>query len=83
MNKHSSARDLTADIKSGGGGMVMDRLFLCGHKGSTTGAHMRGNLAWRCAACVVAQARIDALNFAAATLDRAAANIDSGRPPLS
>jgi hypothetical protein len=30
---------------------AMDRLFLCGHKGSTTGAKLRGTLAMLCPKC--------------------------------
>jgi hypothetical protein len=29
----------------------MDRLFLCGHKSTTTGAKLRGTLAMLCAKC--------------------------------
>jgi hypothetical protein len=53
---------MTANVKAGGPGMTVDLMLLCGtaskpHKGSRVGAHMRGNMPWRCAACVVAQAK--------------------------
>ena len=51
MNRFSGAKDLTARVPAGGGGMNMLRLALCGHKTSTTGAKMRGSIVMLCAAC--------------------------------
>ena len=59
MKDRRVALDVTAQQRSGGGGMDLLRLWLCGHKGGTTGAQFRKisgrqPIAWRCAACVAA-----------------------------
>lgn len=59
--KRTSSADLTLRQPQVGGGMNQDRLFLCGHKSSTTGAYLRGTVAVRCASC---QATIRALRAA-------------------
>lgn len=57
MNRFSSDADKTALNRVQGPGMTVALMFLCGsaanpHKGSRVGAMMRGNIPWRCAACV-------------------------------
>lgn len=54
--RFSAVRDVTANRSPGGGGMVILRLAMCGHRSSTTGAKMRGNLVLLCAACNKARA---------------------------
>ena len=56
MNRFSSARDTSAKQPAQGGGMVILRLAMCGHKTNTTGAKMRGRLVLLCAACNKARA---------------------------
>lgn len=51
MNRFSSVRDTTAQQPSGGGGMNLLRLAMCGHKTSTTGSLMRGRMVMLCPAC--------------------------------
>ena len=51
MNRYSSQRDLTARINAPGGGMSHDKLHMCGHKGSTTGALFKHGLWMKCATC--------------------------------
>lgn len=48
---HNNVRDMTANQPARGPGMVIDRLFLCGHKGQTKGAFVRAGIGLRCAAC--------------------------------
>lgn len=56
MNRFSSARDTTAKQPAQGGGMVILRLAMCGHRSSTTGAKMRGTIVMLCASCNKARA---------------------------
>jgi hypothetical protein len=57
MNRFSSARDLTARVATGGGGMDVRLMFMCGCNGKREpGAMFRGNMPWRCAACVAKKA---------------------------
>ena len=48
---HNATRDMTLHQPARGPGMVIDRLFLCGHKGQTKGAFVRAGIGLRCANC--------------------------------
>ena len=53
MNRHSSVRDVTANVKVGGGGMDVRLMFMCGCKGKREpGAMFRGSIPYRCAVSV-------------------------------
>jgi hypothetical protein len=61
-NAYSTARDVTHRQAKAGPGIPALLLFMCGtakdpHKGSRTGAQMRGKLPMRCAACVQKDAK--------------------------
>lgn len=49
--RFSAVRDVTGHRSPGGGGMVILRLAMCGHRSSTAGAKMRGTIVMLCAAC--------------------------------
>lgn len=56
---NSKHPDLTAKQAAYGVGMDMNVLWMCGHRGTSTGAQYRRipglkPIAWRCAACVKA-----------------------------
>jgi hypothetical protein len=51
LHKLSNERDRTMIVRSATPTPPMLRLFLCGHKSSTTGAKLRGTLAMLCATC--------------------------------
>ena len=51
MNYAAPVRDKTALQPTGGGGMDMRLLYLCGHKGTRTGGLFRGNRPDVCPAC--------------------------------
>lgn len=60
MNRHSSTRDVTATQRVRGEGLPVETLWLCGHKGSSTGALYRPipglrPIPYMCASCNAAR----------------------------
>jgi len=58
---NSKHPDLTGQQPVRGGGMNMNVLWMCGHRGTSTGAQYRRipgvkPLAWKCAACAKKEA---------------------------
>jgi hypothetical protein len=51
LKNFDSQRDVTMLQRSATAAPPMYRLFLCGHKSSTTGAKLRGTLAMLCVKC--------------------------------
>jgi hypothetical protein len=51
MKDKRTAPDLTMSQRTSGGGMCHQLLYLCGHKGPSTGGKFRGRLAMRCPVC--------------------------------
>ena len=51
MSIYEHRPDLTAKQPTGGGGMDMSLLFMCGHKSARSGGWFRGHLPVRCPKC--------------------------------
>lgn len=51
MSPYNDTADLTCKNRARGEGMNMDRLFICGHKGGTTGAFIKRGITMLCAKC--------------------------------